>query len=74
PKTVIQQAQQKLVALEQEQADAPTPASTNTADPVQQMSLFATSAVEESLRTIDPDELTPREALNALYQLKTQLV
>jgi len=38
------------------------------------MSLFATSAVEESLRTIDPDELTPREALNALYQLKTQLV
>lgn len=32
-----------------------------------------TSAVEEALKAIDPDSMTPREALDALYQLKTKL-
>jgi DNA mismatch repair protein MutS len=31
------------------------------------------SAVEERLRTIDPDALTPREALDLLYTLKATL-
>jgi DNA mismatch repair protein MutS len=29
--------------------------------------------VEEALKTLDPDELTPREALNRLYELKALL-
>jgi DNA mismatch repair protein MutS len=28
------------------------------------------SAVEDALQTIEPDELSPREALEALYRLK----
>ena len=31
------------------------------------------SPVEEALKTLDPDELTPREALNRLYELKALL-
>ncbi|HIJ26145.1 MAG TPA: DNA mismatch repair protein MutS, partial [Gammaproteobacteria bacterium] len=77
PKVVIQQAQQKLVALEQEQVVSlskplkPSKSQAETEhDSFQQFSLFSTSAVEESLREINPDELTPREALEALYRLK----
>ena len=33
----------------------------------------APSAVEALLRAIDPDALSPREALDALYQLKNKL-
>ena len=33
----------------------------------------APSAVEERLREIDPDALTPREALDLLYELKATL-
>lgn len=32
-----------------------------------------TSAVEETLKTIDPDTLSPKEALDALYLLKSKL-
>jgi DNA mismatch repair protein MutS len=30
----------------------------------------APSAIEEALSTIDPDALTPKQALEALYKLK----
>jgi DNA mismatch repair protein MutS len=39
-----------------------------------QLGLFAPaqpSAVERALEEIDPDALTPREALDALYRLKS---
>ena len=52
-----------------QQADAPAPAA--GASP--QLGLFAPaqpSAVERALEAIDPDALTPREALEALYRLK----
>ena len=32
--------------------------------------MLATSRVEVALAAIDPDKLSPREALDALYQLK----
>ena len=32
-----------------------------------------TSAVEEALKTIEPDGLTPKEALEILYSLKAKL-
>jgi DNA mismatch repair protein MutS len=36
-----------------------------------QANLFAPpSAIEEAIAAIDPDELTPKQALEALYRLK----
>ena len=32
-----------------------------------------TSAVEEALKQIEPDALTPKQALDALYELKRKL-
>jgi len=32
-----------------------------------------TSAVEEALKTIEPDSLSPKEALELLYDLKKKL-
>jgi DNA mismatch repair protein MutS len=72
PKTVIADARRTLAELERgmhQQADAPAPAA--GASP--QLGLFAPaqpSAVERALEAIDPDALTPREALEALYRLK----
>jgi DNA mismatch repair protein MutS len=75
PKAVIADAKRYLSALERGHevttvvADAGTP-------PAPQMGLFAPSLpspVEEMLRTIDPDNLAPREALDVLYRLKKML-
>ena len=75
PKPVIQQAQAQLVTLEQEQSNAPVVNASPTTTPpaVQQMSLFSNSGLEEKLREYNPDEMTPREALEALYRLREQL-
>ena len=68
PAAVLNQARQTLVALEAQ-------ASTQQA----QIDLFAapvmaevstSSAVDLALEAINPDDLSPREALEALYQLK----
>jgi DNA mismatch repair protein MutS len=40
------------------------------AAPVQAVAVAAPSVAEARLREISPDELTPREALAALYELK----
>ena len=43
-------------------------------DGPQQFGLFApSSAAVEALAGIDPDELTPKQALEALYRLKALL-
>jgi len=71
PATLVRQARATLEALELQQRAADA-----------QIDLFATpssaampaaaepSAVERGLAQIDPDTLTPREALDALYRLK----
>jgi len=68
PAAVLNQARQTLQALEAQ-------ASTQQA----QIDLFAapalaevvtSSAVDDALEAINPDDLSPREALEALYQLK----
>jgi DNA mismatch repair protein MutS len=49
------------------------PAAPARGSPQPQLGLFAPplpSPVEEALRTIDPDAMSPREALDALYRLK----
>jgi DNA mismatch repair protein MutS len=43
-------------------------------DQPQQFGLFApNSAATDALTAIDPDELTPKQALEALYRLKSLL-
>jgi DNA mismatch repair protein MutS len=71
PGPVVQHAKRTLEALEAQGADAQ-----------QQVDLFAApppspepepSALERALAAIDPDRLSPREALDALYQLRQHL-
>ena len=62
-----------LAELEQQGRDAPsTPMTAQALDAPQQIGLFApSSAALEALSAIEPDELTPRQALEALYRLKS---
>ncbi|MDR2011715.1 MAG: DNA mismatch repair protein MutS [Rhodanobacter sp.] len=70
PKAVIADARRTLAALERGRA-TPAP-SRRDVEPSPQLGLFTPpeSEIEQSLRTLDPDALTPREALDALYRLK----
>ncbi|MEE3168992.1 MAG: hypothetical protein VX324_02575, partial [Pseudomonadota bacterium] len=55
---------------------APAPAAPTASEPVYQGDMFASlepSAVEEALKALDVDDLTPREAMNRLYELKELL-
>jgi len=75
PKTVITQAQHYLRALESQHAavERATGAQKKPDDVSPQLGLFAPprpSAAEEALRALDPDALTPRDALDALYRLR----
>ncbi|WP_449284285.1 DNA mismatch repair protein MutS [Lysobacter cavernae] len=72
PRAVVQQARSRLAELEQHSRDLPAPTlAPATLDAPQQFGLFATSsAALDALASIDPDELTPKQALEALYRLK----
>ena len=72
PKPALQQARARLAELEAHNRDAPTtPLSATALDAPQQFGLFAPqSAALDALAGIDPDELTPKQALEALYRLK----
>ncbi|ELB7644042.1 DNA mismatch repair protein MutS [Vibrio vulnificus] len=73
PKTVIKNARQKLSQLELLSAEGSQPKA-RTVDIANQLSLIPEpSEVEQTLASIDPDELTPRQALEALYRLKKML-
>ncbi|MEW5837766.1 MAG: DNA mismatch repair protein MutS [Pseudomonadota bacterium] len=71
PKKVIQSARKHLRQLESESIAAPVP----------QMDLFYAPPCEpppaepalDALRELDPDELTPKQALDALYRLRALL-
>ena len=69
PKAVITNAKNKLAQLEQQRETTKKPAASLAI--TNQMSLIPEpSEVELLLAGIDPDELTPRQALEALYRLK----
>ena len=85
PKPVITMAKQRLAHLEELSAqtrnvnDSPQadllfaePISQNSAgiSPLAEVKLPEESPLEKALAEIEPDELTPRQALDALYQLK----
>jgi DNA mismatch repair protein MutS len=70
PNSVIKDAQEKLGELEANELNR----STDTIP--RQVDLFAPAAPHpaiESLSSMDPDNLSPKEALTLLYQLKDQL-
>jgi DNA mismatch repair protein MutS len=65
PRAVINQAKRKLLELENHAA--------HPATPQQQLALFAPADPQPALlalEKLDPDALTPRQALDALYRLK----
>jgi DNA mismatch repair protein MutS len=74
PAAVIERARERLRALEEDAAERPQ-AETGSAGPTQ-LSLFAPPAPHpavSALEALEPDELTPRSALEALYRLKQLL-
>jgi DNA mismatch repair protein MutS len=72
PNHVIQQAKAKLHQLESDSVHQVLEA---TPPPPVQSDLFTapTHAVVERLKEIDPNDLTPRQALELLYSMKEQL-
>ncbi|GAD78545.1 DNA mismatch repair protein MutS [Vibrio ezurae] len=73
PKAVIKNARQKLSILEQLSAQ-PQNSAPSTVEVANQLSLIPEpSDVELALGNIDPDDLTPRQALEELYRLKKML-
>jgi len=82
PHSVIQNARQQLSMLEQSDNKGASPLlqtsssiehSKHIQDTSLQSDMFAVmepSAVETALHDIDPDGLTPRQALDELYRLK----
>jgi DNA mismatch repair protein MutS len=69
PAAVLHQARHTLASLE-ERAQAGQRQVDLFAPPPEPPAPAAPSAVEAALAQINPDQLTPREALDALYQLK----
>nr|WP_275666192.1 DNA mismatch repair protein MutS [Vibrio sp. Isolate23] len=71
PKSVIKNARAKLTQLEQLSHGDNSNTTSSAVDIANQLSLIPEpSEVEEALSGIDPDDLTPRQALEALYRLK----
>ncbi len=71
PREVVQQAKQKLFELEQSGAER-----SEHATDVTQMPLFESPPSHpllDAIELLEPDELSPREALQALYKLKELL-
>ncbi|MEL1263963.1 DNA mismatch repair protein MutS [Pseudoxanthomonas putridarboris] len=76
PKTTVQQARRRLAELEQRGREShASDMAPQALDAPQQFGLFAPtpSAAQEALAALDPDELTPKQALEALYRLKSLL-
>jgi len=71
PKSVVRQARGRLAELEQ-RGDAPRPSlAPDALDLPQQIGLFApSSAALDALASLEPDELSPKQAMEALYRLK----
>ncbi|MFN3298445.1 MutS-related protein, partial [Caldimonas sp.] len=70
PASLVRQARATLEALEAQQRDSQAQIDLFAAPPPPAEVAAAPSAVEEALAAIQPDALSPREALEALYRLK----
>lgn len=70
PKSVVAAAKRKLTQLEKQNIDAGPQVDMFVAPESPEMPLHA---VVSELETLEPDELTPKQALEALYRLKTMI-
>ena len=72
PKTVIHRAEEILQELEKEQLERKegTRKKPGTAQPLQLPIFGQGSAIEEEVRSLDIDSMSPIEAINKLYELK----
>ncbi|EII3726802.1 DNA mismatch repair protein MutS [Vibrio cholerae] len=74
PKPVIKNAHAKLQQLELLSSQPAETRKPSRVDIANQLSLIPEpSAIEQALAGVDPDQLTPRQALDMLYQLKKLL-
>jgi len=75
PKAVLGEARRTLAELEQRSRGLPATASSPAAlDQPAQMALFRSPPPAlDALAAIEPDELTPKQALEALYRIKAML-
>ncbi|EIO5088311.1 DNA mismatch repair protein MutS [Vibrio cholerae] len=74
PKPVIKNARAKLQQLELLSSQPAETRKLSRVDIANQLSLIPEpSAIEQALAGVDPDQLTPRQALDMLYQLKKLL-
>jgi DNA mismatch repair protein MutS len=72
PKNVIQRARHKLHELEQGASGKAMQTATVSASPVVSVPVDEHEVIG-ALQDLDPDALTPRQALDALYRLKQLL-
>jgi DNA mismatch repair protein MutS len=73
PKHVIGSAQRTLAELEQRNRDVPDVSPVALDQPLQMGLFSAPSPALAALAAVEPDELTPKQALEALYRLKAML-
>ena len=76
PRETVAQARRRLAELEQRGQESHAAGMAPQAlDAPQQFGLFApaNSAAQDALAALDPDELTPKQALEALYRIKALL-
>ncbi len=66
PKEVVKRAKEVLASLEEK--PAPTPS--RTAKPLQKSLFSPDNVLKNQLLALDPDRMTPLEALNKLYELR----
>ncbi len=75
PKAVINDARETLAGLEASGTESHRAAKSARAS-TPQLGLFAPPApspIEEAMRALDPDSMSPREALDAMYRLRKML-
>jgi DNA mismatch repair protein MutS len=70
PAAVVNHARHALEALELQQSTAKAQVDLFAAPPAQATDNMASNSLESALGSINPDALSPREALDVLYQLK----
>ena len=70
PREVVNRAKEKLLQLELEQADSAPTTSNKPANNIEQIQ---ETKLEKFIENIQPDELSPRDALDLIYQLKNLL-
>jgi DNA mismatch repair protein MutS len=74
PRATLEQARRRLAELERRGGESQSATMSAPAlDSPRQYGLFAAapSAALEALTALDPDDLTPKQALEALYRLKS---